>query len=341
MKKNFLNEQEREELKGQQKIEKNRRTLDRIRAILLADKGWTYKQIGEALFVDQETISRHIQEYNENKKITLNSGGSSSKLNQEQTQELITYLEENTYTKASNICLYVQNKYKIKYTLAGMNSWLKQHEFSYKKPKGMPAKADSNQQSAFISAFIEAYEALKKTKGKDEPVLFLDGVHPTMATKISYGWIRKGTNKLIATTASRTRMNIMGSINLETMELRVKEYPSLNSEAMVDFWKELKKGYPQAEKLHVILDQGSYNTSEQTQKGAKELGIELHYLPPYSPNLNPIERLWKVMNEQVRNNYFFGSAKEFKQKIMQFFDETWKGLSQLMRSRINDNLQPI
>jgi len=38
---------------------------------------------------------------------------------------------------------------------------------------------------------------------------------------------------------------------------------------------------------------------------ATELNIKLHFLPPYSPNLNPIERLWKVMNEKVRNNRFF------------------------------------
>jgi len=41
----FLTDQAREELKERQKVEKNRRTLERIRAILLADKGWTYKQI--------------------------------------------------------------------------------------------------------------------------------------------------------------------------------------------------------------------------------------------------------------------------------------------------------
>ena len=49
-------------------------------------------------------------------------------------------------------------------------------------------------------------------------------------------------------------------------------------------------------------------------------GITLHYLPPYSPNLNPIERLWKVMNEYVRNNRFFKSAKEFKKEILTFFE---------------------
>ncbi|MBD6969287.1 hypothetical protein G4170_22495, partial [Vibrio parahaemolyticus] len=46
---------------------------------------------------------------------------------------------------------------------------------------------------------------------------------------------------------------------------------------------------------------------------AKVLNIELHYLhlPPYSPNLNPIERLWKVMNEYVRNNIYFSSKVEY------------------------------
>jgi len=102
-----------------------------------------------------------------------------------------------------------------------------------------------------------------------------------------------------------------------------------------------QKNYPQAGKIHVILDQVSYHTREQTKKEAKELGIELHYLPTYRPNLNPIERLCKVMNEQVRNNYFFESAKEFKQKIMRFFNEIWKELATGMSSRINDNFQLI
>jgi hypothetical protein len=54
---------------------------------------------------------------------------------------------------------------------------------------------------------------------------------------------------------------------------------------------------------------------------ATELNIKLHFLPPYSPNLNPIERLWKVKYEKVRNNQFFKSAKDFKEAINRFFDD--------------------
>ena len=65
---------------------------------------------------------------------------------------------------------------------------------------------------------------------EDEPIEFGDGVHPTMATKVSYGWIRKGkeNDKTIATTASRTRMNLMGSLNLQTMDVTIGAYKTID-----------------------------------------------------------------------------------------------------------------
>lgn len=173
----------------------------------------------------------------------------------------------------------------------------------------------------------------------DEPILFGDGVHPTMATKIAYGWIRIGTRKPIATTASRTRMNLMGAINLESMHVVIDSYETIDSPTMVRYFDHLMAAYPKAPKIHLILDRGPYNISIITREAAKKRGIQLHYLPPYSPNLNPIERLWKVMNEHVRNNRFFESAKEFRQEITDFFKVTWPQIAHTMVDRINDNFQ--
>ena len=72
---------------------------------------------------------------------------------------------------------------------------------------------------------------------------------------------------------------------------------------------------------------------------ADKLNIRLHFLPPYSPNLNPIERLWKVMNEHVRNNYFFKSSKDFREAINRFFDKILPNIGATLNSRINDNFQ--
>ena len=67
----------------------------------------------------------------------------------------------------------------------------------------------------------------------------------------------------------------------------------------------------------------------------------LHILPPYSPNLNPIERLWKVMNELSRNNQVFKTFNEFKEKIRGFFSVIWPNIADDYRERINDNFQSL
>ena len=190
-------------------------------------------------------------------------------------------------------------------------------------------------------AFIEIYEKLLTETPEDEPILFGDGVHPTMATKITYGWIKTGTSKPIATTASRTRMNLMGALNLDTMQVTIGSYDTIDSTTMVQYFDLLKAMYPNAPRIHLILDRGPYNISIVTREAAKNRGIELHHLPPYSPNLNPIERLWKVMNEHVRNNRFFGSAKEFRREITNFFDVTWPQIAMSSIDRINDNFQRL
>jgi transposase len=74
---------------------------------------------------------------------------------------------------------------------------------------------------------------------------------------------------------------------------------------------------------------------------ATELNIELHYLPAYSPNLNPIERLWKVMNEHVRNNKYFSTAKKFRDKVDEFFSQTFPKIGDVLGNRINYDFQVL
>lgn len=333
----FLTESERRVLRFQHRQERNRRVADRIKAVLLSDKGRSYRQIADALLLDEQTISRHVEDYCKRSKLKNESGGSESHLNKVQTTLLVAHLERVTYLKIEDICAYVHLAYGVLYSSKGMTSWMHSHGFSYKKPKGTPAKADVAAQKAFINE----YEELLNTTPEDEPILFGDAVHPTMSTKITYGWIKVGTNKQIATTASRTRINVMGSLNLETMDVISGEFKTIDSVAMKEHFKELRQKYSIAQKIHLILDNGTYNKSFETKEAAKEYGIVLHYLPPYSPNLNPIERLWKLMNEKVRNGKFFQSAKEFRQAIMDFFQVTWPKIAMSMTDRINDNFQRL
>ena len=330
-----LSPEEKQELEVRHNQEKNHRKADRIKSVLLRDEGWSLSKIAQALRLHNDTVSRYILDYLEGNSFDFNYKGSSEQLSKKQSEEVIDHLEETLYTKVVEIVSYVESKFKLQYTVSGMTDWLKRNNFSYKSPKGTPSKADVAKQKEFI----DIYGQLKELSGSnDEPILFFDGVHPSMQTKVSHGWIRKGQDKEIPTTASKTRINILGAINLDDMSVVAKEYESnINGASVVDFCNEIKEDYADKQVIHVILDQAGYNKATEVREHAFQLGIHLHYLPPYSPNLNAIERLWKVMNEETRNNIFFKTAKEFKSRVRKFIKHELPDILPNLRSRITDN----
>jgi hypothetical protein len=148
-----------------------------------------------------------------------------------------------------------------------LNKGLHQHNFSYKKSKGVPHKFDEDKQADFI-AF---YEQLKSTLASDERLLFMDAVHPTQATKITAGWIKKGDDKAVKTTGSRSRINIVGATELGYLENAViKEYEkTVNGEAIVDFLNKVRASYLESGTKKLILDGAGYHRSDIVKDEAK------------------------------------------------------------------------
>lgn len=338
MRRLYLESEEKARLEEEHALKENGKERDRIKAILLRSEGWTVPQISQALRLHQSTIIKHIEAYKTSGKLKNESGGSASHLTEEQTQELIAHLEANTYAHNHQIVLYIKEHFGVTYTVAGLHKWLHRNGFSYKKPKGLPHKADAQLQQQFV----EEYNQLKQAVGEEEPILFMDSVHPTQATKLTYGWIRTGKKKHVGTTASRARLNIIGAIQLgHIAEAITSQYETINAESIIDFMGKIRTQYNTQKTIHLILDKAGYHRSFLVAEQASKLNIKLHFLPPYSPNLNPIERLWKVMNEQVRNNRFFKGAKDFKEAINGFFDSILPSIGNDLDGRINDNFQML
>jgi transposase len=88
------------------------------------------------------------------------------------------------------------------------------------------------------------------------------------------------------------------------------------------------------------MDGAAYNKAKEVKEKAKMLKIKLIYLPPYSPNLNPIERLWKFMKKKVSANKFYEQFDDFKKSTMEFFRCIRKHHCEL-RTLLNDNFSTI
>ncbi len=327
---------EREEWIRRHRGERDGRVKDRIKVVLWYDEGRTLAEIAHLLFLSEEGVREHLNDFKRSKKIKPENGGSVAQLSGADAQKLLAHLDNFTYTDVREICAYVQKRFNVLYSRSGMTAWLHRNGFTFHQPCGVPAKADSTKQAAFI----KMYKELKKTLPDNAKILFMDGVHPTHQTRLVCGWIRRGRRKQLPMTPSQKRVNILGAIDLEGMNLVTKRYDTLNGEAVVDFLKHLRTQDPHTI-LHVINDRGRYNTCPVVVEALKKWGIVQHLLPPYSPNLNVIERCWKIMHEHVTNNIYYPTFAAFSNALDHFFNVTFKENARTFIDRLTDNFTPI
>ena len=119
-----------------------------------------------------------------------------------------------------------------------------------------------------------------------------------------------------------------------------------NAAATISFFQKIEAAYPTKRKIHLFSDNAGYYKNKEVRKYLETSKIELHFLPPYSPNLNPIERLWKWMKERVVYNMYYKEFEDFKLAIFGFFKllantNCESELGQSFRSRVRDKFSPM
>jgi transposase len=338
----FLNDHERTQLKVQHKHERDGRIRDRIKAVLLTDEGWTPQQIAKVLLISDQAVREHVYEYKASKKLKPESGGSEEKLSEEQSKQLAAHLEAHTYLYVKDIVAYVISIFKVTYTVPGMRHWLRRHSFSYKKPAIVPGKADKEQQQRWLAK----YEGLKQALPEDETICFTDGVHPTHNVQPAYGWIKTGVRKEIPANTGRSRLNLSGIVDVISHKVLVTEDTTLNADSTIRFFQQVEAAYPTKAKIHVFCDNAPYYRNKAVTQYLAASKIRLHFLPPYSPNLNPIERLWKWMKERVVYNTYYEYFEDFRGAILGFFAvlttvTAESMLGRALRNRVRDKFRPI
>ena len=312
----FLTIKQRKELLSELKLERHRRFAERIKVILLLDEGKTYKNISKFLFLDEGSIRNYRKRYVDGGIERLVNDNYHSKkcfLNPIQIEELKVELKNKIYQSTSQIITYLKKKYKVQYSVGGVTDLLHRIGFSYKKATPVPGKANKEAQRKFINQ----YNGIKS----HGLVFFMDSVHPEFAPTISYGWIKKGERFEVKTNSGwKKRVNICGAIEIDTHEVITRSFSTINKNSICDLLKLIRKKHPDLEKkIYIVLDQASYHRAKKVKKLARKLKIRLKYLPPYSPNLNPIERLWKFMKKKVTYNKYFEKFDDFKKSLIDFF----------------------
>lgn len=336
---NFLTSIEQMILKEAHLAAREKRHADRIKTILLLNDGWNYEQIAKALLLDDATLRRYLELYQEEGLDALvedHYKGKSPKLNEEQCAQLKTHLEQVTYLSTKPIVVYIQQNFQVKYTSEGLVHLLHRLGFVYKKTKPVPGKADPEKQKAFL----EAYHELKERKGPHDRIYFMDGAHPNHNAMPAYGWIIKGVIKEIPTNTARKRINLNGALDISDFDLVIREDPTLNAQSTIALFKQIEDKNPLAEAIYVIADNAPYYRSKLIKEHLQDSKIKIIFLPSYSPNLNLIERLWKFFHKTVQYNQYYSTFDRFKKVSLNFFANL-KDHHHTLRSLLTENFQII
>jgi transposase len=217
-----------------------------------------------------------------------------------------------------------------------MAAVLRRLGYVYKKPKLVPGKADAAAQEAFL----EDYENLKKNSDEGDVILFMDATHPQHNPVIGNGWIKRGKEHPIKSNTGRRRLNINGAIDIQRMSAEIRFEDTIDAVVTIALLKQIERANPVAKRISIICDNARYYRSKAVAEYLKTSRIKLVFLPPYSPNLNLIERFWKFFKRQVLYNTYYEAFDDYKNACRKFFQELDSHASKL-RSLLTENFEII
>lgn len=298
---------------------KDQRKADRIKSILLLNDNYSSQEVAKILLLDEDTITM-------NKKRFLNRKNSEDwledytiyyegKLND--LQELIVkkFIRENIITNSANVKQFILDKFGIEYKTSGVIELMHRLGFIYKLTKAEPSNYDPVKQAEFK----EMYEELEENLTDKEVILFADAAHPQHNTQPCRVWVEKGKEKEIKTNTGRTRININAALNPHNQEVIAREDKTVNAESTIELFKDIEKSYSEETTIYLIADNARYYKNTKVSQYLETSRIKLLFLPPYSPNLNLIERLWPLLYRLKIKTTFYECYEDFKKAVMGFF----------------------
>jgi len=339
----FLSDAERRELRALARDGLSEgRVVRRANAIVLLDAGWTCEAVAAALLIDDDTVRCWHKLYAEHGLtglVVFHHLGRRSHLTRAQEAALFAWVRTTLPRNTRTIGAWIAETYDVAYSHAGLIALLHRLDLAYRKPDLVARKLDPARQKAFI----EDYDRLMRRLGEDEAVVFVDAVHPTHQVRAAGCWAPKDERVAIEPNSGRERLNIHGAVDLETGKTQMLDVPVVDARSTILLLMAILAAHPTMRMIHVFLDNARYHHARLVRQWLEQEGrrITLHFLPTYCPHLNPIERLWGVMHQNVTHNRCYARFRDFKVKTMTFLTQNVPRNWNTLRDSVTDNFRVI
>jgi transposase len=178
---------------------------------------------------------------------------------------------------------------------------------------------------------------MNKAKMGQVQLFFVDASHFVTGGFVGVIWSK--VRRFVKTASGRNRYNVLGALNFVTKKVETVTNDSYIRAASVIALVDKLVANGIDIPIKIILDNAAYQRCNLVKDYARNVGVELIFLPTYSPNLNLIERLWKFVKSEVLNAAYHGTFDEFKNSIDDCVSQTDKTFKKQMDILISEKVQ--
>jgi transposase len=227
------------------------------------------------------------------------------------------------------VALVLMEVHQVKVSRETVRRWLAREQVVWRRPRPVPGPKDPQRKKV-----LAGLRDLLAKLPADEVAVFQDEVDVNLNPKIGCMWMRKGKQAKVVTPGTNRKKYIAGSLDWRTGKLTATEGEKRNAALFVAHLDDLRNKYRRYKVIHVICDNarfhgiaGSHLVGEYMLKW--EGRIKLHYLPTYSPDANPVERVWTSassvepwrMHEAVTRNHRCPDLDSLMDMVFQWLGE--------------------
>lgn len=306
MKPIILTPEQQREIERRRKGSLDRRVYQRLTAVLAIAADKSRQEVADLLGIGLTQLGEWLRVFRNqglDALCTLHYKGDPGHLTPHQVEQLKAQVSTGCFRNSDQIRHWIEETYHVSYKPSGVKDLLKRIGVSYHKVTGFLWKAEPDRQKAFVQKY-ERQKARARRQGVGHTRrYFVDACHPVWGLDLVFScWLLVGQRLLVGMGGGRKRLNILGAYcpdDQEYLDLRLTR-DNINGEQFVNLLRLLRERHPEARRFLLYLDNAAYYGKPVVQEWLKRHPeFRLEPVPPYSPNLNLIERLWKFLKNKA------------------------------------------